>query len=379
MAYQTDKGVIDATDRVLSQLLESTTFKNSVRMLLNHFDADASRRLARTVLWKDMDFTLALLAVSPALANTVIQLADEILDQVNDKFPPQLLAEYTEQVLAEIDAETLAQVRQKALGMYEALSPVIERSLLGEGTPASGRQAADESGGMFPAGGDPAPTGETPDDTAIPESDGVLAEVLRTSFLKDILREVLNGIDAERAAPAARSLLWEDMESVFSVMGALPPIINFYLQAAAEIGEQLADKIPPRLFASFLAEILSGIDTDTARKGVETYRRLGEAVLREAGPDLDARVQEMLTSPALAQTLAGGLNQGVSWINRVEANHPGTLRDLMANVSAATDTNEVNRAARHMAEAVLDQRPPFFRLVWRTVKLYVAGLFKRNP
>src|SRR6056297_2409680 len=197
MAYQMDKGVIDATDRVLSQLLESTTFKNSVRGLLNHLDADSSRRLARTVMWKDMDFTMALLAASPALANTMIQLGDEILDQVNDKFPPQLLAEYTEQVLAEIDTDTLAQVRQKALGMYEALLPVIERSLLGEGTPVSGPQVADGSGGRFPADGDPMPTGENPDDMAMPESDGVLAEVLKTPFLKDLLREVLNGIDAK--------------------------------------------------------------------------------------------------------------------------------------------------------------------------------------
>lgn len=382
MTDPTDKGLIDAADRVLSQLLQSPAFKNSSRILFNNLDADSSRRLIRTILWQDSDFALSLMAAAPALGNALVYLVDELLDQLEDKFPPDMLAGYLENALREIDRETLDQARQKAGNMVESLYPVMVEALRPTAEPGGaggdGSVTGDVAGSAPPgdiAGGEESDSAET-EPTA--GSAGVLAEILRTSFLKDMLREGLNSVDPEKGRAAARALLWEDMETGFAVLGALPALINFYINTVAELGTQLSDKIPPRLFVSFVGEVLSEIDFEAAARGLENWRQLGQTLVREGGLDLDTRLHELLTNPVTTRTLARGLNQGLARVNRLEEKHPGTIWDFLSGVVAAADKNEINRATRHITEAVLDQRPPFFTIAWRTVKLYLWGWFKRS-
>ncbi len=382
MTNQTDKGIIEALDRILAQLLQKAAFKDSLRILFNNIDAPSSRRLIRTILWQDTDFAMALMAAAPSLGNALLHLVDELLDQINDKFPAGMLTGYLEAILQEVDRDTLERAQNKARTMMDSLYPVIEKNLLvdrkgpdsTDTTPSEPQTAAFTE--ATPPMGD---TFSWENTEAFPEATGVLAEIFNTPFLKDIFREMLNGIKAEDGSRLARTMLWEDMDTGFSVLGALPKIINFYITAVNEIGLQLADKIPPHMFISFMADIFADIDWEAAKKGLETYQQLGRSFLEAGAFDLTDSFSELLTRPAFSQTLAAGCNQSLAAINRLEENHPGILRDILSAVVAATDKTEVNRAVRHVTEAVLDQRPPFFTLAWRTIKLYVRRWFRRKP
>jgi len=385
MTDPTDKGLIDAVDRVLSQLLQSVAVKNGIRITLNNLDPAAARRLVRTILWQDAEFGLSLMAAAPALGNALIYLVDELTDQINDKYPPEMLADYLETVLSEIDRDALDRARQKAAAMITSLTPVIEKTLLDPGgAAAAGQRTSVTVSGQVEAAA--SPVSEEPAEPSDPEEGGsadapagVLAEILRTAFVKDILREMLTAVDPEKGTAAARALLWEDMETGFAVLGALPPVINFYLNLVSELGLQLSDKIPPRLFMDFMAGVFEEIDGQALRRGLRAWQELGQRLIQEGDIDPAAVAHDWLTRPATTQTVAAGLNQGLAWINRLEQSQPGTLRACLAGVAAGTDRDELNRAVRHLAEAVLDQRPPFFALAWRSVKLYLLSWFRRTP
>lgn len=373
MADQTDKGVIDAVDRILAQLLESPAFKNSIRTILNNIDPQSARGLVRTAMWRDMNFSISCAAASPALANSLISLVDEVFCQINDKLPERMLREYTAEVLGEIDRETLDRVRENGRALYGTLAPVIEDILL-EHPAESGKYRAPEIRESRLSGPDEA----ADDNTCRPHAESVLEEILRTPFLKDILRDVLSGLDAEKGARTIRTLMWEDTETMLAVLGAAPAIVNFHIKAAAELGCQLNEKMPPQLLVPFVSELFSDIDTETARKGLAAYKKLVQAVIQEADPGLESCIHDMLTAPALTRNLAAGVNRGAAGLNRIEERHPGTIRDFLTAVVSRTDKNEVNKAVRHVTEAVVAQRPPIFTLAWRAVKIYISGLFKRR-
>ncbi|MFP3980021.1 MAG: hypothetical protein ACLFUY_01400 [Desulfobacterales bacterium] len=379
MADQTDNGVIDAVDRVLAQLLESPAFKNSIRIMLSNIDPQSARRLVRTVMWRDMDFSLSCAAAPPALINSLVSLVDEALDQINDKFPERMLTEYTADVIEDIDREAIDRIREKGRALYGTLAPVIEEALSGRCAESDKCTTPEVRKSVGKFGADAAGPDETADErNACPDAESVLEEVLRTPFLKDILREVLSGIDPEKGARTVRTLMWEDPETMLALLGAVPAIVNFHIHAAAELGCQLNDKMPPQLLVPFVAGLFADIDTQTARKGMAAYKELAQAVIREADPGLQSGFHDMLSSPGLARSLAAGINRGAARLNRLEQRHPGTIRDFMTAVGSRTDKDAVNQAARHVTEAVLARRPPVFTLAWRGLKIYIAGLFKRR-
>lgn len=377
MTNQSDKGVIDLADRVLSQLLNSATFKNNIRLVMNNLDPESARRLVRTVMWRDMEFSLSWVASSPALINTVIKLVDEVLNQINDKFPESMLTTFMRDVLADIDRETLDRAREKALSMYGILAPLIEEKLL-EGMDGPVEQDAPAGPSPTVASNDPPLPDAASHEIASGEvADGVLGELLRTPFLKQMLRETLADIDPAKGARAARALMWSDMETTMALMGALPAVVNLYISAAAGLGEELNDKMPPGMLIPFIQDLLADIDVETAQKGMAAYQALGRKVSASAGPELTSMVQALMTAPAFTRTLAESVNRGVAGLNRLEADHPGTIQDVMSAVVAETDKKAVNMAVRHLTDAVMAQRPPVFVIAWRTAKAYVRGWFKK--
>ncbi|MDY6903378.1 MAG: hypothetical protein SWH61_01720 [Thermodesulfobacteriota bacterium] len=369
MTHQTDKGVIDLLEQVLSRLLDSASFKNNIRIVLNNLDPESARQLVRTVMWQDMEFSLSGVAAAPDLINTIIKLLDEVLNQVNDKFPEQVLTEFLGNVVDDIDRETLDRVREKTRSLYAGLAPEIEKRWL---TPSG------ESPQEAAYAGDHCSTASSEATVQIgPQAENVMAAILQAPFLKTIIRETLMDIDPADGARIVQTVMWTDMETMLAVLAALPVLINFGLHAAAEIGTQVTDKMPPDMLIPFVTDMLADIDTEALRKGVTAYQELGRTVLEAAGPSLSSAVHELLTAPAFTQALADGINQGVAGLNRLEADHPGTVRDVMAAVVANTDADAVNTAVRHIADAVLAQRPPIFVIGWRSVKAYIRGFFGR--
>jgi len=104
---EANKGVIDLTDRVLKEMLKKPGFKEGIRTVLQNIDPESSRRLIRTMMWQDPEFFLGLLGAVPSIFNSLTQCLDELLTQLNEKFPPQLLHGFMKSLVLSLDKKTL--------------------------------------------------------------------------------------------------------------------------------------------------------------------------------------------------------------------------------------------------------------------------------
>ena len=107
---ESNKGVIDLTDRVLKELLKKPGFKEGVRTVLQNIDPEASRKLVRTMMWQDPEFFLGLLGAVPSIVNSLIQCIDELLIQFNEKFSPELLHDFIKSLILSLDKNTLESI-----------------------------------------------------------------------------------------------------------------------------------------------------------------------------------------------------------------------------------------------------------------------------
>ena len=143
MIEHENRGLIDASSRVLSELLEKPAVKDSIRTMLQNIDPDNSPQLVRTFLWKDPEFSLGLTAALPAIANTIIKSADELLVQVFEKFPQPLLKSFIVSLVDEIDKESLASLTDNVSKLMKLLTPVFQEVLGSElnvtGSPSKGK------------------------------------------------------------------------------------------------------------------------------------------------------------------------------------------------------------------------------------------------
>ena len=129
MAEYTGKGIIDSQSRIIEELLEKTAFKDGLRHILNNIDPENSPQLVRTLLGKDIEVTLAIMSVLPALANALILAIDEMISQIQEKFSPALLADLTQSLLDDIDKVALARIMSGAKDLGDQLSPVFKAAL----------------------------------------------------------------------------------------------------------------------------------------------------------------------------------------------------------------------------------------------------------
>lgn len=119
MSSEGSRGIVDATNRIFKVILEKPAFKNNVRFLLNSIDSDNARDLAKTVIWQDPEIVLSLVAAIPSFANTLIKFMDEVLIQVAEKFPPDLLKEFIGSIVREIDTDTVERIRDSISTMID--------------------------------------------------------------------------------------------------------------------------------------------------------------------------------------------------------------------------------------------------------------------
>ncbi len=138
MPANEQRGVIDLADRLMRHRLENPDFKDNLREVLNNLDPEAARGLARGLLWTDMEVILGLLGSLPRIVNAGIVLADEMLLQVDEKFPSELLKGFLQAVLAEVDAETLKRVVSGLTQLSGELVPVLEEFMAGAGLKSQG-------------------------------------------------------------------------------------------------------------------------------------------------------------------------------------------------------------------------------------------------
>ncbi|MDI6874473.1 hypothetical protein [Candidatus Solincola sp.] len=102
------RGLVDALDRILRQLISTPKFKETVITLLNAMDPPAARRLVRTIFWQDPGLLMSVLGTLPAFLNTAFQALAEVAAQMNS-MPSPLLQDLLHRIVEDLDGAALGE------------------------------------------------------------------------------------------------------------------------------------------------------------------------------------------------------------------------------------------------------------------------------
>lgn len=114
------KGLVDAVDRIMRELIRTPKFKEGVIILLNSLDPPAARRLVRTLFWQDPGVLMSIMGSLPAMVNVVSEALAEVAAQMNT-MPPLLLRDFLNRVFAGIDGAAAGEAAGGLAGMVLSL------------------------------------------------------------------------------------------------------------------------------------------------------------------------------------------------------------------------------------------------------------------
>jgi len=114
------KGLIDAADRILRELIRTPKFKETVITLLNAIDPPAARSLVRTFFWQDPGLLLSLMGSLPGMINTGSEALAEVANQMST-MPSLLLQDFLNRVFAGIDGAAAGEAAGGLVGMVLSL------------------------------------------------------------------------------------------------------------------------------------------------------------------------------------------------------------------------------------------------------------------
>ena len=182
-----------------------------------------------------------------------------------------------------------------------------------------------------------------------PPRGSVLEEVLKTPFVKDILRDYLNNIDPATGSRMVKTILWQDPELVFSLAGAMPAVLNTLICAFSETGRQLS-AFPPGLVDTLAAKVGADLDRETFQEGRAAWAGVIGGILKE---------HPALTDPGtLADMLGKGITAGAQSLQELHRKQPQLIEQFVARMVANVDRRAIDQAAAALLTAVLNQRLP---------------------
>ena len=126
MTESSKMGLVNFLNRLLSNRLKNPAFKDSVRSVMQNIDPDSTPKLAKTIMWQETEFFLGLLGAVPRIANVFISLVDEILNELTQKFSPELLEGYVESMIDEIDKEAIKRIQVNYNNIFKNLTPILK-------------------------------------------------------------------------------------------------------------------------------------------------------------------------------------------------------------------------------------------------------------
>lgn len=126
------RGLVDALDRILRQLISTPKFKETVITLLNAVDPPAARRLVRTIFWQDPGLLMSVLGTLPAILNTGFQALAEVAAQMNS-MPAPLLRDLLHRIVEGLDGAALGEAAGGLVKMGLSLGLSEEESGLRRG------------------------------------------------------------------------------------------------------------------------------------------------------------------------------------------------------------------------------------------------------
>ena len=92
-------------------------------------------------------------------------------------------------------------------------------------------------------------------------TDRVLGEVIKTPFVKGIIRTVLNEIDPKSASNLMKTLVWKDPEMILDVFGAVPALVNTVVGIVKEVGPAF-EHFTPKILGGVVKGIVNDIDVE---------------------------------------------------------------------------------------------------------------------
>ena len=125
------KGLVDAADRILKQLIRTPEFKESVIILLRAVDPPAARRLVRTLFWEDPALLMSVLGTLPSLINTALEALAEAAAQLGS-MPPPLLGDLLGRIVSGIDGAAAGEAAGRMASTLLSLEKGEGEGSLGE-------------------------------------------------------------------------------------------------------------------------------------------------------------------------------------------------------------------------------------------------------
>ena len=105
-----------------------------------------------------------------------------------------------------------------------------------------------------------------------------LRAILSCPTVKGDIRAALNSIDASSGRDVVRALLWQDVEVMLGLLGAVPQIANLAINALDELAKEAGSKFTPELLSGFIDSIIREIDTATLKKAIAGMKPIMDAL-----------------------------------------------------------------------------------------------------
>jgi hypothetical protein len=131
------KGLIDAADRIMRELIRTPKFKESIIILLNSIDPPSARSLVRTLFWQDPGLLMSIMGSLPAMINVGSEALAEMVVQMNN-MPAPLLQDFLNRVVAGIDGAALGEGVGGMISMLLSLNLAEPDGVLKKGLTALG-------------------------------------------------------------------------------------------------------------------------------------------------------------------------------------------------------------------------------------------------
>jgi hypothetical protein len=179
---------------------------------------------------------------------------------------------------------------------------------------------------------------------------GLIKELIKKPLIKGMLRSHLKEITPETARSLVRTILWQDIEVVFGILGSLPSCVNSLAAALGTLAGEINEKVKPELAKGFIASLIKDIDQAGLKDSAQAAATLINNII-QASPELKAFFIEK--GPGV---LAKGINAATSKVNDICKQDPALIKGFAAAVIEDLDKHTLNEATLNLAEAFLNQK-----------------------
>lgn len=118
------RGIIDATSRILGELLKKPAFKETLKLILGSIDEENAPELVSTLIWQDLEVVLSVVGALPHLANAVINILHETAVQM-ESFPAGMLEGLVRQIVEDVDTGKLRETMESLSALFGELEPAL--------------------------------------------------------------------------------------------------------------------------------------------------------------------------------------------------------------------------------------------------------------